>query len=127
MPTGIEELKGLRVIIDRVVYAPDFETPPDRPYAFVYSITISNQSQESVTIRGRKWVVTESDGTQFVVEGDGVVGEFPHLSPGEHFSYKSYMAVATDSYADGSYLALTDDDRPVLTRIPRFWMRVSEL
>jgi ApaG protein len=126
MSAGIKELKGLNVIVDRVVYAPEFETPPERPYAFVYSITISNQSQESVTVRGRKWVVTESDGTQFVVEGDGVVGEFPHLAPGEHFSYKSYMTVATDSFAEGSYLALTDEGRPVLTRIPRFWMRVLQ-
>ena len=124
MSLGFKELEGLRVVIDRVIFSPDFETPPDRPYAFVYSITISNDSEEIVTIRGRKWVITESDGTRFVVEGEGVVGEFPRLAPGEHFSYKSYMTVATNSFAEGAYLGITDDERPVLTRIPRFDMTV---
>ena len=124
MSLGFKELEGLRVVIDRVIFSPDFETPPDRPYAFVYSITISNDSEEIVTIRGRKWVITESDGTRFGVEGEGVVGEFPRLAPGEHFSYKSYMTVATNSFAEGAYLGITDDERPVLTRIPRFDMTV---
>jgi ApaG protein len=126
MSVGFKELEGLHVLIDRVVFSPDFETPPERPYAFVYSITISNDSQEVVTIRGRKWVITESDGSRFVVEGEGVVGEFPRIAPGEHFSYKSYMTVATDSYAEGAYLGITDEDLPVLTRIPRFHMRVPQ-
>ena len=126
MAVGFKELEGLHVRIDRVVFSPEFETPPDRPYAFVYSITISNDSQEAVTIRGRKWVITESDGSRFVVEGDGVVGEFPRLTPGEHFSYKSYMTVATDSFAEGAYLGVTDEAIPVLTRIPRFNMRVPQ-
>ncbi len=124
MSVGFKELEGLRVVIDKVVLSSDFETPPDRPYAFVYSITISNESLETVTIKGRKWVVTESDGSRFVVEGEGVVGEFPRLAPGEYFSYKSYMTVATDSFAEGAYLAITDEDTPVLTRIPRFDMHV---
>ncbi len=124
MAVGFKELEGLRVVVDKVVFSPEFESPPERPFAFVYSITISNESQEIVTIRGRKWVVTESDGSRFVVEGEGVVGEFPRLAPGEHFSYKSYMTVATDSFAEGAYLGITDDDRPVLTKIPRFVMRV---
>lgn len=126
MSLGIKELEGLNVRIDRVVFSPEFETPPERPYAFVYSITIANESKEAVTIKGRKWVVTESDGSRFVVEGEGVVGEFPRLAPGEHFSYKSYMTVASDSFAEGSYLALTEEEIPVLTRIPRFHMHIPQ-
>ena len=126
MSVGFKELEGLQVRIDRVVFSPEFETPQDRPYAFVYSITILNNSGEPVTIKGRKWVITESDGSRFVVEGDGVVGEFPRLMPGEHFSYKSYMTVATDSYAEGAYLGVTDEEVPVLVRIPRFTMHIPQ-
>ena len=30
---------------------------PDRPYAFVYFITISNKSKVPITVKGRKWVI----------------------------------------------------------------------
>jgi len=122
-----EELSGLQVKIDRVVYMPDAETPPDRPHAFAYFITIQNDSYETVTIRGRKWVIKNDEGEVTAVEGDGVVGEFPQLEPGEHFSYNSYHINNTMAcWAEGAYLAVTEDGRKVITRIPRFEMRVPE-
>ena len=82
------------------------ETPPDRPYAFVYFITISNKSKDSLTVKGRKWVIESKNRDKLVVEGDGVVGQTPYLRPGEEFSYNSYHVVAMDSSAVGSFLAL---------------------
>jgi len=120
-----DELGGLNVAIDRVVYMPEAETPPDRPYAFAYFITIQNNSDETVTIKGRKWVFQNDAGEITAVEGDGVVGEFPRLSPGEHFSYNSYHINNTHTcWGEGSYLAVTRDGRKVITRIPRFEMHV---
>ena len=75
------ELDGLHVVVDRVVYQPDMATPEDRPHCFAYFITIRNDSDSTVTIKGRKWVVHEADGNKTVVEGDGVVGMFPELAP----------------------------------------------
>jgi len=46
--SSFREVDGLRVVIDRVVYVPTLEAPPDRPYPFVYFITIDNQSAETV-------------------------------------------------------------------------------
>jgi ApaG protein len=120
----IRELPGLAVKVDRVVYRPDFEAPADRPYAFSYFITIRNDSKETVTIKGRKWVVTGAKGDRVVVEGDGVVGEFPRLRPGEQFSYDSNHVIGVDSYAEGAYIGLTDGGEAVFTRIPRFDMHV---
>jgi len=59
MSNLFRELAEVRVTIDKVVYVPTLEAPPDRPYPFVYFITIRNDSLENVTIRGRKWVVTD--------------------------------------------------------------------
>jgi ApaG protein len=118
------ELPGLGVRIDRVVYRPDFEAPSDRPYAFAYFITIRNESPETVTIKGRKWVVTDTSGQRVVVEGDGVVGQFPRLRTGEQFSYNSHHVIGSDSYAEGSYIGVTDGGEAVITRIPRFDMHV---
>jgi ApaG protein len=118
-----EELSGLRVIIDRVVYMPEAETPPDRPHAFAYFITIQNDSTETVTIKGRKWVIKNDASQTTAVEADGVVGEFPRLEPGEHFSYNSYHINNTGvCWAEGSYLGVTDDGRRVMTRIPHCCM-----
>ena len=114
----------LHVTIDKVVYMPHLEAPEDRPYPFVYFITIRNHSDRAVTIKGRKWVVTEANGHCVVVEGDGVIGKFPRLEPGEHFSYNSYHVIATDSVAEGAYLGVSDDGKPLLTRIPKFEMKV---
>jgi ApaG protein len=124
--SGFRELTNLRVIIDRIVYMPALEAPPDRPYPFVYFITIDNQSTETVTIRGRKWVITDQSGQKIVVEGDGVVGEYPHLQPGERFSYNSYHVIGLDSVAEGAFIGLTDEGTPFVVRIPQFKMDVPK-
>ena len=79
MSSPLTELEGLRVTVDRVTFMPQLEAAEDRPFPFVYFVTIHNDSAETVTIKGRKWVVTDARGETIVVEGDGVVGKFPRL------------------------------------------------
>ena len=124
MSTAIRELDGLRATIDRVVFMPHLDAPEDRPYPFVYFITIHNDSPEAVQIKGRKWVVTDAEDQRIVVEGDGVVGKFPHIQTGDSFSYNSYHVIATDSIAEGAFFGTTDSGEAVFTRIPAFEMRV---
>ena len=126
MSSLFRELDNLRVVIDKFVYMPALEAPPDRPYPFVYFITIDNQSAETVTIRGRKWVITDQAGQKIVVEGDGVVGEFPCLAPGERFSYNSYHVIGSDSVAEGAFIGLTDEAVPFVVRIPQFKMEIPK-
>jgi ApaG protein len=115
-----QELPGFSATVDEVIYMDSLETPPDRPYAFVYFITISNKSKVPLTVKGRKWVIESKNKEKLVVEGDGVVGQTPHLDPGEKFSYNSYHVIAQDSVAHGSFLAVTDEGTPVVPRLPRF-------
>ena len=103
--------------VDRVAFMPQIEAPPDKPFAFVYFITIHNGSNETVTIRGRKWVVSDLNGETIVVEGDGVVGQTPKLEPGQTFSYNSHHVIATDCVAEGAYIGLTESGQPVVVRI----------
>jgi len=119
------ELEGLSVVVDRVVYQSDMDTPEDRPHCFAYFITIRNNSDITVTIKGRKWVVNEADGNKTVVEGDGVVGMFPELEPGESFDYHSFHLFSGDwAVATGSYIGVDANGRTVITRIPEFRMDV---
>jgi ApaG protein len=123
----IRELPGLWVSLDRVEYNPHEEGTPDRPYGFVYHITIHNDSTRVVTIKGRKWVVTNADNSKLVIEGDGVVGECPRLTPGTQFHYQSYHLIASDSVAEGAYLGQVEDGERVFTRIPLFKMEIPAL
>ena len=79
-----------------------------------------------VTIKGRKWVVTQrGQGNHRGVEGEGVVGQTPTIPPGESFSYNSFHLLNTlQAVAEGSYLGMDTEGRRVLTRIPRFEMKV---
>lgn len=122
----MQELPGLWVSLDRVEYNPDVEVTADKPYGFVYHITIHNDSHQTVTIKGRKWVVTSVNGDKMVLEGDGVVGETPVLAPGREFSYNSYHLIGSDSVAEGAYIGVAEDGTRVFTRIPAFKMHVPD-
>ena len=109
--------------VDEVKFMPQLQASEDRPFPFVYFITIYNDSEETVTIKGRKWVVRDARGETLVVEGDGVVGKFPRLETGEHFSYNSYHTIGADSVAEGAFIGVTEEGVPVLVRIPPFEMK----
>lgn len=119
-----KELAGFRTEVERVEYVPSSNAPEHRPHQFVYYITIYNDSMRNLKILRRKWVITNSLGHNLVVEGDGVVGQFPELSPGEKFHYNSYHLIDTNSKATGAYYAEDEDGNTVVARIETFEMRV---
>jgi len=112
-------IDGVRVEVDDVVYMPSLHSPPDKPYPFIYFITIYNESDRVIQILGRKWLVIEGDGECVVVEGDGVIGETPTLKPGENFSYNSYHVVARSGEAAGALYGMADGEK-FIVEIPEF-------
>ena len=124
---AFEMLDGLSVVVDDVIYMPSLDHPEDRPHPFVYFIKIRNNSDQRVSIQGRKWLVHEDQtGELLVVEGDGVVGQKPNLGPGEEFSYNSYHVARGSGHAEGTFFGLTESGRRVCVRIPRFKMQLPE-
>ena len=122
MSSKYQEIPGLWVNVDRIDYAGNTNTPAHRPHRFAYYITIHNDSLRIVTITGRKWVVTNALGHRLLVEGDGVVGQFPRLTPGDRFHYNSYHLLDSNSVAEGAYTGKDEEDQPILVRIPSFKM-----
>jgi ApaG protein len=121
VPKEFEELEGLHVEVDDVMYMPSLDAPSDRPHPFVYFINIRNDSKERVSILGRKWLVREDGYPELVVvEGDGVVGQFPEIAPGGVFSYNSYHVTRGPGTAEGSFFGETESGRRIFTRIPTF-------
>ncbi len=121
-----EELIGLEVCVDDVLYMPSLDAPVDKPHPFVYFICIRNNSAESVTIKARKWVVHEEGDEVVVVEGEGVVGKKPFLKPGEEFRYNSYHVLARNGRANGAFFGETMDGRRIATRVPEFEMKIPD-
>lgn len=125
MATVPLELPGLSVQLDNLVYRRGgAEFPPDRPHAFIYYLTIRNESDRTVVLLGRKWVIVNADGTRLVVEGDKIVGEEPRLAPGEQFSYNSYHLTGVDARVHGSFHGLDEHGARIWVRIPEFALEV---
>ncbi|MCX6853789.1 MAG: ApaG domain-containing protein [Verrucomicrobia bacterium] len=122
MNVTFEHLAGLSARVDDIAYDPTRPAPPDRPHPFVYHVSIFNGSDQTVSIFGRKWIVRDTDGDTLVVEGDGVVGQFPKLEPGQTFSYNSYHVIKAESTATGTFFGTTQKGQPVCVKIPRFEM-----
>ncbi len=58
-------------------------------YAFSYSVTIENQSNDSVQLLNRHWNIFDSLSNSEIVEGDGVIGKKPILKPKQRHTYIS--------------------------------------
>jgi ApaG protein len=125
------ESEDVMVTVDSVTYQPLAQTPEDRPYCFVYVISIWNHSEYPITVVARKWVVRNSDGNVEVLEGKGVVGLTPRIEPGDKFTYNSFHLLRSlTGEAEGSYVGIVDHPENssewVLMRIPKFDMEVPE-
>ena len=84
----------------------------DSRYVFAYTVTIRNEGPTAATLLTRHWIITDADGNENHVRGDGVVGEQPHLRPGEGFRYTSGAMIETPvGSMHGSYQMVDDSGR----------------
>lgn len=100
-----------RDITIRVVptYVPEQSEPEEDRYLFAYHVRIENAGKEAVRLISRHWVITDGDGDESEVRGQGVVGEQPHLQPGERFEYTSACPLPTPvGTMHGSFQMITD-------------------
>ncbi len=91
-------------------YVDDQSKPDESRYVFSYTITIQNEGTVPAKLLTRHWVITDANGKVQEVRGDGVVGEQPHLQPGQGFRYSSGAVIETPVGAmQGSYQMMADD------------------
>jgi ApaG protein len=90
-------------------YVADQSDPGGQRFVFSYTITIHNDGSEAARLLRRHWLITDANGKVQEVRGDGVVGEQPHLQPGQGFRYSSGAILETPvGTMQGSYQMQTD-------------------
>jgi len=87
--------EGVEVSVE-TFYQPDYSNPMQSEYMFAYRITIENHNSFPVKLHRRHWNIFDSNGTYREVEGEGVVGVQPTLTPGEKYQYVSGCNLRTE-------------------------------
>jgi len=102
-------------------YIPEQSQPGAEHYVFSYTVTISNTGFSGAQLLNRHWIITDVNGKVQEVRGKGVVGEQPHLDPGESFRYTSGTVLETPvGSMHGSYEMIADDGTRFSADIPPF-------
>ena len=105
----------------KTAYVEEQSEPDEERYVFAYTITITNSGEEPAKLLSRHWVITDANSKVQEVQGEGVVGEQPHLQPGESFSYTSAAMLETPvGCMEGSYQMVTDQGENFDAPIPVF-------
>ena len=111
-----------------VNYLPEQSDESDNRFVFAYAITITNESNVTVKLVSRHWVITDANQYVQEVRGQGVVGEQPVLHPGQSFEYTSGTVLATQvGTMSGSYQMVAEDGTKFDAPIPQFVLSVPRV
>ena len=104
-----------------VTYLPEQSNLVNSQYAYAYTITITNNGETGAQLRTRRWLIKDESGETEEVIGEGVIGQQPHLSPGESFKYSSGAVISTETGTmKGSYGMISDQGQRFDAVIPEF-------
>ncbi len=114
------ETSGIRITV-RPSFLSEQSSPVLGQYVFAYHIRIENVGTAAAQLRTRHWRIHDPVGGDSVVEGEGVVGEQPHLLPGEVHEYRSFCVLkAPHGWMEGNYRFVREDGEAFRAQIPRF-------
>jgi len=86
---------GIKITV-QTKYNEGYSKPHSLYHLFNYHIQIENLSDYTVQLMRRHWYIIDSIGQTTEVEGEGVVGQQPLLSPNENYAYSSACNLHSD-------------------------------
>lgn len=105
----------------KTTYLNEQSQPEKNRFAFAYTITIENHSDEAAQLLNRHWFITDSNNQIQEVKGTGVVGQQPRILPGDSFSYSSAAVLETQAGTmEGNYEMQNDNGEIFNVPIPAF-------
>lgn len=110
------------------IYIESQSAPDEQRYVFAYTVTIRNLGRTPVQLLGRYWLITNGNGRETEVQGEGVIGVQPHIAPGEEYQYTSGAVIETPlGTMQGHYEMIDAEGKPFRVAIPVFRLAVSTL
>ena len=110
------------------IYLQQDSEPENNKYFFLYTILIRNMGSVGAKLLSRHWIIKDSNGKKQDVKGDGVVGEQPHITPGEEFQYTSGAMIETSlGTMKGTYQMIDDNEKYFDAQIPEFILSVPRV
>ncbi|MBA1148477.1 Co2+/Mg2+ efflux protein ApaG [Ectothiorhodospiraceae bacterium WFHF3C12] len=121
-----EELERYSLEIEVEPAYLDAQSDPEADrYAFSYTVTIRNNGTVAIRLLRRRWLITDADGNEREVRGEGVIGEQPYLAPGDDYRYSSGTVLNTPVGAmRGSYRMQAEDGAEFDATIDAFTLAV---
>lgn len=117
------ETDGIRVRVE-----PHFSLAQSRPaegeYVFSYQVEVENRSAEGAQLLFRHWFIHDAVGEDSEVDGEGVIGQQPHLVPGSSHEYSSFCVLRSPlGYMEGYYTFERPDGSRFKVAVPRFHLQ----
>ncbi|GAA0350907.1 Co2+/Mg2+ efflux protein ApaG [Morganella psychrotolerans] len=108
------------------VYIESQSEPDAERYVFAYTVSIRNLGRHTVQLISRYWRITNSEGRQTEVQGEGVVGEQPVIEPGEEYRYTSGTVLETPlGTMEGYYTMVDHKGENFISEIPVFRLAIA--
>ncbi|WP_223476470.1 Co2+/Mg2+ efflux protein ApaG [Oricola indica] len=121
-----ETTDGVEIIVEPH-YLDEESEPDEHRFVWAYTVVIANGSDHRVQLETRYWHITNAIGQVEEVEGPGVVGEHPVLSPGDTYHYTSGCPLNTPSGTMvGHYVLRRDDGTRFKAHIPAFSLDIPD-
>lgn len=115
-------------ITTKVNYIEAQSNADENQFVFSYTITIENKSDETVQLKSRRWLITDANGDDTVVEGEGVVGQQPRILPGKSYTYTSGSMFKTPfGTMQGHYHMCNSQNTHFTVEIPLFRLATPNL
>jgi ApaG protein len=102
-------------------------SPASSQYAFAYTVHITNNGNQSVQLIARRWLIVDDNDEVQEVAGEGVIGQKPHIAPGQSFHYTSGAILQTPfGTMRGDYEMITQSGERFLADIPPFLLSLPD-
>jgi len=98
-------------------------------FSFSYSITIENQSNDSVQLISRHWEIFDALNNKAIVDGEGVIGEKPILAPKKSYTYSSYCNLTSPTGSMKGHFDMINftSTKSVRVYIPTFQLAIPAI
>ena len=112
--------EGIRVQV-RPHFSLADSDPADGTFVFAYHVSMENEGDTPAKLLFRHWLIHDAVGEDAEVDGEGVVGEQPCLSPGDAHEYQSFCVLRSPAgYMEGYYTFARPTGERFRVEVPRF-------